>query len=67
MQLAIDTATFEGRDLAEFFPLEYCPMRTYFTVQMTRQKKWAEDKSAHLFHASCIPVDLPLSAQRIGI
>ena len=54
---------FEGRGLAEFFSPEYCPVRTYFTVQMTRQKKWAEDKSAHLFHASCRPVKL---ATRLG-
>jgi hypothetical protein len=63
LQLAIDIATFEGRDLAEFFSLPYRPVRTYFTVQMTRQKKWAEDKSAHLFHASCRPVKL---ATRLG-
>jgi len=39
----------EGRDLAEFFTLEYLSVRAYFTVQMRRQKKWAEHKSAHLF------------------
>jgi hypothetical protein len=56
LQLAIDIAAFSGRDLAEFFSLEYCPVRTYFTAQMTRQKKWAEEKSAQLFYASSRPV-----------
>jgi hypothetical protein len=56
LQLAIDTAAFKGRDLAEFFSLGYRPGRTYFTVQKTRQKKWAEEKSAQLFYASSRPV-----------
>jgi hypothetical protein len=67
LQLAIDTATFKGRDLAEFFSPEYCPERTYFTVQMTRQKKWAEEKSAQLFYASCSPGQTCLSAPTVGI
>jgi hypothetical protein len=55
--LLFEFPTFQGRELAEFFSLPYRVARTYFTVQTWRQKKWAEDKSAHLFHASCLPVE----------
>lgn len=60
-----EPATFEGRELAEFFSLRYRPVRTYFTVQTWRQKKWAEDKSAHLFHASCLPVRFPETPDKL--
>ena len=55
----------KGRELAEFFSPEYCPVRTYFTAQTWRQKKWAEDKSAHLFHASCRPVRGPETIEKL--
>ena len=58
---------FSGRDLAEFLSPEYRPERTYFTEQMTRQKKWAEEKSAQLFYASCSPVKLATRTIRSAV
>ena len=57
----------KGRELAEFFSPEYCPVRTYFTVQMTRQKKWAEEKSAQLSYASCSPAKLATRSIRSAL
>jgi len=59
LQLAIGVVAFSGHVAAEFFSLRYRARRTYFTAQTTRQKKWAEEKSAHLFHASAILQDPP--------
>jgi hypothetical protein len=55
LQLAIGAAAFQGSASVEFFPPPYRATWTYFTIQKTRQKKWAEDKSAQLFRASIIP------------
>jgi hypothetical protein len=66
LQLAIDIATFEGRDIAEFFSPEYLPERTYFTAQMTRQKKWAEEKSAQLFQRIMQPRQTCHSGCQVG-
>jgi hypothetical protein len=49
LQLAIGDGAFRAPLPQSSFRWSTFAARTYFTAQITRQKKWAEDKSAHLF------------------